>query len=360
MNGGVLPFLPVLVGLAALVQAGDGAVADPPEVERRLAEMGTWFDLTVRATDRETALTASEAAVRAVEACEARLSTWREDSELVRLNRAPLGVEVVLSEELADDLARAGRFWRLTGGAFDPGLGALVAAWGLREGGRSPSADELRTALDSGGFSGFELEGRRAVRRRPAAAIEEGGFGKGLALDAAESALRRAGAESAVLDLGGQVLVFGRSHRLALADPAARERAVLELELSEGSLSTSGNSERGIVVDGVRRGHLLDPRTGEPAPDFGSLSVLTREATAADCLSTGLYVLGPEEAFRWCARADPARPALELVVLERAAGRLRARATAGLRGHLRALDPELELEFVSLDSPLPRPQLSSR
>ena len=324
-------------------------------VERRLSAMGTWLEVTVEAEDRAQALAASEAAVRAIETCEERLSTWRADSELARLNSSPVGALVELSEELADDLAAAQRYWRVSGGAFDPGLGALVAAWGLRQGGRQPTEDERRMALAAGGFAAFELDGRRAVRLHPLAAVEEGGFGKGIGLDAALRALCTAGARSAVLDLGGQILLHGHPRTLRLADPDARERAVLELELCSGSLSTSGNSERGISVAGVRRGHLLDPRSGEPAPDFGSLSVCAPDATMADCLSTGLYVMGPEQAFRWHAARDPGQPALEFVALVRAPEGLRALATEGLRGRLRSCEPALEIRFVSAQAPLSSP-----
>lgn len=311
-------------------------------VERRLSAMGTALVLEVGAADRPTALAASEAAVRALEAAEERLSTWGETSELARLNRAPVGQWFALSPALAADLGHAREFHAWTGGAFDPGLGALVEAWGLRTGGRQPSSEELARARALGGLAAFEFGAAGVRRRHPQAAFEEGGFGKGLALDQALAALRAAGGTQALLDLGGQVLLHGLTRDVVLADPRARARPVLALTLGEGSLSTSGNSERGIEVGGVRRGHLLDPRSGEPAPDFGSLSLWAPDAARADALSTGLYVLGPEAAFARLAQA----PELALVVLEPRAAGLRARVSAGLRGRVRALVDDLALEFV--------------
>jgi thiamine biosynthesis lipoprotein len=193
----------------------------------------------------------------------------------------------------------------------------------------------------------------------PQAAFEEGGFGKGIGLDAALAALRAADVRAAVIDLGGQLAVLGAPHGTTLADPRARERAVLALELGPGSFSTSGNSERGILVEGVARGHLLDPRSGEPAPDFGSLSVWAADATAADCLSTGLYVLGPEAALRFAG----AHPGIELVLLIPRGERLAAVATEAWRGRLRPLVPDLELVYVdvrSLPPSGPVPALSLR
>jgi len=334
--------------------------ASPPSagglVERRLAAMGTWLEVRVQAAERGTALAASEAAVRALEACEARLSTWRTDSELARLNSAPVGSPFALSAELADDLARARGLWAATGGAFDPGLGALVEAWGLRQGGRAPSAAELEAARAAGGFASFALDGRSALRLHPLARIEEGGFGKGLGLDQALRALRAAGGAAACLDLGGQVLVHGAPQEIELADPDQRDRPVLALRLESGSLATSGNSERGIVVAGERRGHLLDPRSGAPAPDFGSLTVWAADAFTADALSTGLYVLGPERALAWQAEPRADGPACELVLLLRTERGPRAVVTAGLRPRVHALVPGLEIELAPHPTPSLLPQ----
>jgi thiamine biosynthesis lipoprotein len=323
-------------------------------IERRLGLMGTELDVKVEAASRAAALDASEAAVRALEAAEVRLSTWREDSELARLNRAPVDTPVALSPLLAAELRGVQHWWMETGGAFDPGIGRLIAAWGLRTGGRIPTQEEREQARAGGGLAGLDLAGDgRAVRRRSGLRIEEGGWGKGAGLDAAITALRAEGhARAAVLNLGGQVAVYGEktAWTIPIADPRDRQRAVVALTITSGSIATSGNSEHGFERDGVRYGHLLDPATGEPARDFGSLTVWAPGALAADCLSK-LYVLGPDGALAW-ARAHRD---VEILILEPLAGGLRARATAGWRGRLKALVPELEVEIESRAPGVPAP-----
>jgi len=118
-----------------------------------------------------------------------------------------------------------------------------------------------------------------------------------------------------------------------VADPRRRDRPVVALLLDGGSVSTSGNSEQGIVVEGERLGHILDPRTGRPAPDFGSMTVWAADPLTADCLSTGLYVMGPEAALAWAAD----HPGVEVVALRPAGGKLEALATPGLEGKIFAL-----------------------
>jgi thiamine biosynthesis lipoprotein len=181
--------------------------------------------------------------------------------------------------------------------------------------------------------------------------LEEGAFGKGAGLDAALRALEQAGATRAFLDLGGQVAVLGAEglpYTWGVADPRERDEVVLRVPLRHGSLATTGNSERGIVVDGERLGHVLDPRSGRPAADFGSLTVLAADGLTADGLATGLYVLGPEAALSFGCRV----PGVDVLVLEpTAGGRLRARATGALGEALEVLDERVDLERMA-DDPL--------
>lgn len=321
---------PAAVPLLALALAAPAPPATAARVERRLLAMGTELDVVVEAAQRPAALRASERVVRELAAVEERLSTWRPDSELSRLNAAPLGRPVPLSPATLDELTAAAACRRATGGAFDPAVGALVAAWGLRAGGRVPEGSEIRAALAAGGMDGVELDAGAgtAVRRRPGVRLEEGGFGKGAGLAAAAAALAAEPAvRRAMVDLGGQLALVGRGpFRVQVADPRQRERALVTLTLDGGSLATSGNSQRGIEVDGRRYGHLLDPATGRPVRDFGSVTVWTADPLRADCLSTALYVMGPEAGLAWAVATD----GVEALVVETTADGPRVRATEGL------------------------------
>lgn len=335
------------VALLLLTTVEGGAL--PVRLERRLALMGTWVEVRVEADDRGRALAASELAVRALEAAEARLSTWRPGTELDRLNHAPVGVPQRLSPLLANELAVARRCSRETGGSFDPAIGPLVAAWDLRHRGRRPSAEMRQRAVAASDMAALELgPGAVATRRRADLVLEEGAWGKGAGLVAAIAALSAAaGVRTAALDLGGQVAVWSRqagsaSWSVPVADPRRRDRPVLAVTLTGGSLSTSGNSERSVEVDGERFGHILDPASGMPVADFGSLSVWHADALVADCLSTGLYVMGPERALAWAA----AHPGVEVLVLRPARGRLQALTTPGLRGRLVPMAADLEIGSV--------------
>lgn len=247
------------------------AVAAPPS-QRQVYAMGTRLTVQLEGP-------AAEAALAEVERIEAACSTWRPGSHWSRLN-ATAGAWQPLDQEWLQLLDRAQAWSRRTGGAFDPVLRALLQARGVRPDGPGQGGH---------GCSLLELDPARGrARLLQGAGIEEGAFLKGYALDAAR---RASAATCGWLDLGGQLLAWGRPLRVEIADPRRRQVPRVALDLRDASLSTSGCSERGR--------HLVDPRTGAACPNWGSVSVVAPSAFDADVLSTALYVLGPEAGLAW-------------------------------------------------------------
>lgn len=321
----------VLRAVTALVIAG--TTPAQASIERHVFAMGTTLSVEVHAGTRTAALLASEQALRAAEDVERRLSVWRSDSDIARINAARVGEAVRVDTATLADVRWAFALAQRTAFAFDPTVGPLVEAYGLREGGRWPGENALRTARQATGVAWFRLGEASVERCRECAALDCDAFGKGVALDRAAAAAREAGATEVLLDFGGQIALDGGEQRwLPIAHPLDRERIVAEVLLAPGwSASTSGNGERREVADGRRVGHLLDPRTGLPAPDFGAVTVLARGAALADAASTACFVLGPAALHRACADLG-----VEAVVVELHDATVQLRATAGLVGRVRA------------------------
>jgi thiamine biosynthesis lipoprotein len=318
-------------------------------VERRVEVMGTTLDLVVRMPYREDALAASEAALAEIRRVEALLTTWKPGGELARVDEAAPGKPVVVSRELAESLAAEFAWIPRTRGAFDPTILPLIRAWDLRGKGRIPTAEALAAARKASGAGHFRIDAAAGsvTRLCPDAGIDESAWGKGYALELAQRVLEEARVQSAVLDFGGQVLTVGgdtaqRPWRIPVAHPRDRARTVAELGLTDLSASTSGNSERGREVDGRRIGHILDPRSGEPAPDFGSVTVVASSALVADILSTAFFVLGPEKGLALSATLRTegvANEALFLVEVERG-GALQAVSSPGIANLILPADPK--------------------
>lgn len=237
-------------------------------IERARYLMGTVCEVAIPEGDD----VAVEKAFAEAARIESMLSTWIATSELSRVNRG----EADPSSELREVLAKADEWSRRSDGAFSPYVGELVRVWRTRDDGAFPDAAAIQ----------------RAIQTRT---IEEGGFGKGYAID---RMLALIDAPSAMINFGGQIGVRGKL-RVTIADPADRDLPVVALTIDNSSISTSSGSEKTFVVGDHRFSHILDPRTGQALPPRGSVSVIADDAFSADILSTALYVLGEDDGLRW-------------------------------------------------------------
>jgi thiamine biosynthesis lipoprotein len=235
---------------------------------------------------------ASEAALSEATRIEAACSTWNSASRWSQLNTAG-GRPVALDPEWLDLLGQMQAWQVRTKGAFDPVLKALMQAWGIRQGGRTPDHGALAKARRASGAGLLKLDRVAGTARLadPEAGLEEGGFLKGYALDRMRQA---AETPEGLFDFGGQLLAWGRPVRVSITDPQERQVPRISFTLTNASLASSGASERGR--------HILDPRTGEPCPAWGSTAVVAADALTADVLSTALFVMGPDVGLAWAER----------------------------------------------------------
>ncbi len=328
----------LLGGACAAFSGQDEATALPVERARYL--MGTVCRAVAYPPDEpgrfaaEAVADSLEAAFDEIARLEAVLSDWRDDSELSRLNRGAASAPFPCSRDLFDFIAAAIGYNRMTGGAFDTTVAPLVRLWDLRGEGRIPTSLEIGQALMAARSDHLVLDtSQRTVRFEvPGMGLDPGALGKGYALDAAAKVLKTRGIRSALLDFGGQVLAIGSppgadSWAVAIAHPARRDEPVLMLKLREGSVATSGSSERRLIVEGRQLGHVLDPRTGVPLETRGSASVIAPTASDADAFSTAMLVMGPERGLEFVA----GKPELSAVFLDvDDSGELLVRANPGV------------------------------
>lgn len=274
------------------------ALAQESGFHREVLAMGTRLSLRLEGANQAELVQASDAALTECGRIETACSTWQADSVFTRLNDAG-GQSILVDREWLDLLSRARAWSRQTGGAFDPMLHRLLSAYGVRAGGRLPSGTELAQARAASGAKYLRLSFQSGTARLDqGAGIEEGGFVKGYALDRMQDQLIHAGSSSVYLDFGGQLLVYGKAMEVSIADPKDRTRSRLSVSLFNASLASSGLSEHGH--------HIVDPRTGLLCEDWGSVSVIAASGLDADCLSTALYVMGPEHGLAWAKLHDVA------------------------------------------------------
>lgn len=229
--------------------------------------------------------------------CIALFSPWVQDSEIARVNADP-APEVELSPVFAAFLADLLIVARATGGAYDPGLGALVDLWGFGPPGPQaglPPAAALAAARAVSGWRWMRLDGAR-LTRPPGLRLDFGGSAKGWAVDRVSAALTAAGAGFHLIEIGGEC--FGRGLKPDMhpwwvgLDGAAGAASPWRVALNGWGIATSGDGLRCFWQAGRRYGHTLDPATGAPLADGpASVTVIADTVWRADALATALMVL---------------------------------------------------------------------
>lgn len=238
---------------------------------------------------------------QAVDAVDAQMSTWRPDSNLMRLNRAPVGSPVTLPAELARVLALGLAIGRASGGAFDIGLGDAVQAWGF--GPQAADAQRIRAALAAPRRPAHErlaLEGRQACKHE-ALTLDLNGIAKGHGVDRLAETLRSHGISAALVGIDGEMRALGlrpdgQAWAVAVEAPDPSQRAAhAVLALQDAAVATSGDYRHWVTVQGRRLSHTMDPRRGAPLlASPASVSVVAPSCAAADAWATALMVLGAE------------------------------------------------------------------
>ena len=238
---------------------------------------------------------------KAVDAVDAHMSTWKPDSDLMRLNRAPVGESVAVPADLAHVLALGLRIGRASGGAFDIGMGDAVHAWGF--GPAAADVQGIRTAMAAPrrpAHEVLELEGT-LVRKRGLIALDLNGIAKGYGVDRLADTLRSFGIDAALVGIDGEMRAQGlrpdgEAWTIAIEAPDTDRRAPHAiLNLQDAAVATSGDYRHWVTVEGRQLSHTMDPRRGAPLLSSpASVTVIAPSCAEADAWATALMVVGPE------------------------------------------------------------------
>jgi thiamine biosynthesis lipoprotein len=236
---------------------------------------------------------------------------------------------VEVEPRLFELLQQAAEIHHDTAGAYDIATGPLTKFWGFfRRQGRLPDAAELADVMQHVSMRHLRLDRQRQTVRflTPGVEINLGSIGKGYALDRMAELLTAEKVEHFLLHSGNSsVLARGcpkmagtkfenaddidhgpESHGwwIGLRHPLEPERRIGEVCLRDRALGTSGSSAQFFIHDGRRYGHILDPRTGQPAEGTYSTTVAAPTGAAADALATAFYVLGPAASIEYCRKHE--------------------------------------------------------
>lgn len=267
--------------------------------------MGTRYSATFYApADFEGAPLAS-ALFEAVDRVDRQMSTWKPGSDLNRLNAAPVGEWVEIPLQLGQVLAEGLRIGRLSGGAFDMGIGDLVAKHGF---GASPGVpDAAASAARAGNIRVCAREmlelshGQNRARRLGPVNLDLSGIAKGFGVDELARVLERFGFNAWLVGIDGEMRargpkLDGEAWAIAVERPETGLRSAMGvLTLNEGAVATSGSYRQFREGASARLSHTMDPRRGLPLDnDLVAVTVLAQTCMEADALATAFLVMGAQ------------------------------------------------------------------
>lgn len=284
----------VMTPVSCSVRAQPAIAADERASLHRFigTAMGCRVEISVDEDDPARARAAARAAQLELDRLDDLLSDWKSESELSKLNRSQ-SERVAASADLRSVLARAIDVAHATGGRYDPTVGPAVLLWrASRATGRAPTEPALQDARARVGFDAVAIDGDSVVRTRRGVTIDFGGIGKGYGAVRALEVLADHGCPRALVSVAGDIAAGAaprgaRGWRVEIA-PESPDAPSEQLVVAEAAVSTSGGAAQWVEIDGVRRAHIVDPRTGLGATSLAQATVVGPLDAAVDALGTAL------------------------------------------------------------------------
>lgn len=264
--------------------------------------MGTTVEITLWGGDEKVLDRAAGAAFTEIARLEDIFSSYRPGSDVSRVSRNAGKGPVEVSPEVVEVVQTALRISEISGGAFDPTVGALAGLWGWSgESGVAPPVEEVEGLLPLVDYRKVSVDrAKNTVElEEPGMVLNLGGVAKGYIVSKAIEKLKAGGAERGIIKAGGDLAVFQTRGRrpfvIGIKHPREEASLMGRVEVVSGAVTTSGDYERYFIEDGVRYHHILDPSTGYPARGTMSVTVVAEEPVLADALSTAVFVMGSKE-----------------------------------------------------------------
>ena len=265
---------------------------------------GTYYNIKIKTDNKNNQL--KGLIDKRLEEINVSQSVFKEDSEIMEINRAKAGQKVKLSKDMREVLRAADKVYRQSNGAFDPSLGKLIDMWGFGKSDKiTPTDSEIKKALQSVGLDKFKFSNdyQYVVKKNNKAFLNLSGIAKGYGVDEIAALLEKEGYHDFVVEIGGEIKTKG--YRGDGSDPwviginrpsANSHENIMALSLSNMAVATSGNYRNFYESDGKVFGHTISAKTGYPVEtDVLSASVFDTSCMMADAYATAMVVLGVEK-----------------------------------------------------------------
>ena len=322
LNIPIIAFLTALtIGITVLTTGCDSKNASNPEMsktyEQDVFAMDTYMNIKAYGENAKKAVSQASDYIYKLSML---LDVTDADSEIYKLNDRSINS---VSATTFDILSESLKYSRLTDGNFDPTVYPIVKAWGFTTGSnRVPSQEEIDKLLPHVGMDKISLNSSNCTVTfaDSETAIDTGAIAKGYASQKIYDIFKENDVSSAIVSLGGNVLAMGaKEHgepwKVAISNPADPNTDIGTVSAVDKFLVTSGSYQRFFKKDGKLYHHIINPATGMPADNgLTSVTVVTDNGTAADALSTAMFVMGRKEAIAFWRNSDID---FELILIEK-------------------------------------------
>ncbi|MCD0464978.1 FAD:protein FMN transferase [Flavobacterium sp. ENC] len=264
--------------------------------------MGSRFDITIVAEDSLTAETRIKETIAEITRIENLISDWKSDSQVSEVNQNAGIRAVKVDPEVFDLTKRAIAISKITNGAFDISFAALEKVWKY-DGSMTemPTPEQIKKSVEKVGYQNILLDSIQSTifLKLPGMKIGFGSIGKGYAADKAREVMEGKGVKAGIVNASGDLTTWGaqpnsKEWTIGITNPFDTDKFVKTFSLKREAVTTSGNYEKFVELNGKRYSHIINPITGYPATGLVSVTVFGPSAEMANGFSTSLIVLGKE------------------------------------------------------------------
>lgn len=272
------------------------------EHKRKLAMLGSPFEVTVVANDTLKANEYVGMAIGEVKRIENLISDWIPTTPISEVNKNAGIKPVKVPVEVFELVERAIKVSELTSGAFDISYASMDKIWKfdgtMKE---KPTEEAIKNSVAKIGYKNIILNKKNHTifLKITGMKLGLGGIGQGYIADKVKELLFANGCTSGIVNVSGDINAWGKRPNgkpwtIGIVNPLNKNKVFATFPLVDSAVETSGSYEKYVVFDGVRYSHIIDPRTGYPAKGVVSVSVFAKQTEIADALATGIFVLGIE------------------------------------------------------------------
>ncbi len=298
----------VITYLIAIYLLFVSCVSKPKEIEKTIFSLDTYIRIIMICEDKQKSQKIFDSLEQETNRINNLFNRYSQSSEVYRINNTNSTTEFKINHEVAKLVAISNNVSMQTQGAFDISIGPIKDLWGFGTGltQKVPSPKELDSVLLLVDYKNISVDTNKNTIKfsKPKVQIDLGGIAKGYVLKRLGDIILSFGINYFLVEAGGDIYAHGRKHDnsrwvVGLMHPRNKNKLYAKFTLKDNvSVVTSGDYERFFMVGNKRYHHIFSSKTGYPAKNCVSVSILAKDPTIADAFSTAIFVMPPSEGIK--------------------------------------------------------------